>query len=151
MNIEFTNRQTVLPVSPIALKRLVSTFLNWKGVCCDEVSVHFVDKKEISRLHAEFFNDPSPTDCISFPIDSPTDHPKGYVVLGEVFVCPEVGVEYAIKEGLNPYEEVSLYTIHALLHLLGFDDQTEKDRMVMRGEENSAMHYLKENGVLIHE
>ncbi|MCB1111011.1 MAG: rRNA maturation RNase YbeY [Chlamydiia bacterium] len=146
MNILFTNRQSALSISSNQIERLVHSFLTWKGVSCNEVSVHFVNTDEICRLHDQFFNDPSPTDCISFPIDAPGD--EGYTVLGEVFVCPQVGIEYAPDD---PYTEVSLYIVHGLLHLLGFDDQKESDRTIMRDEENSAMEYLKKNKALLHE
>ena len=150
MNVHFTNDQNALSVSSKEVERLVQTFLKWKGIFCDEVSIYFVDKEEISRLHSEFFDDPSPTDCISFPIDEPNTPSNGYTILGEVFVCPEVGIEYAKKtQNQSPQQEVSLYIIHGLLHLLGFDDINKEERMIMRGEENSAMEYLKEKKVLL--
>jgi probable rRNA maturation factor len=151
VNILFANRQRALSISPGGVERLVQTFLEWKHVSCDEVSIQFVEKEEMCRLHDDFFDDPTPTDCISFPIDHPKNSQEEYSVLGEVFVCPEVGIEYANSKKTNPYTEVSLYVIHGLLHLLGFDDQEEKERMIMQGEENSAMEYLKENKVLLHE
>jgi len=150
VNVLFANRQCALSISPGGVERLVQAFLRWKQVSCDEVSIHFVEKEEICRLHNDFFDDPTPTDCISFPIDHPKDSQGEYSVLGEVFVCPEVGIEYANSKKKDPYTEVSLYVIHGLLHLLGFDDQEEKERMIMQGEENSAMEYLKENKVLLH-
>lgn len=150
MKVQFTNQQNALFVSPNEVERLVQTFLKWKGISCDEVSIFFVEKEEICSLHGEFFNDPSPTDCISFPIDSPNDPSNGYKVLGEVFVCPEVAIEYAKNaQNHSPKTEVSLYIIHGLLHLLGFDDQKEEERMIMRDEENSAMEYLQEKKVLL--
>ncbi len=151
MNVLFANRQRALSTPQGAVERLVQTFLQWKKVSCDEVSIHFVEKEEICRLHDNFFDDPMATDCISFPIDHPESSQEDYSVLGEVFVCPEVGIEYANNEKKDPYTEVSLYVIHGLLHLLGFDDQKEEERMIMQGEENSAMEYLKKNKVLLHE
>ncbi len=151
MNVLFANRQCALSISQGGVERLVQAFLRWKKVSCDEVSIHFVGKTEICRLHDDFFDDPTPTDCISFPIDRPGDSQEKYSVLGEVFVCPEVGIEYARNDKKAPYIEVSLYVVHGLLHLLGFDDQKEEERMIMQDEENSAMEYLKENKVLLHE
>ena len=151
MTVLFANRQRALFISQGGVERLVQAFLQWKKVSCDEVSIHFVEKPEICLLHDDFFDDPTPTDCISFPIDRPGDSQEKYSVLGEVFVCPEVGIEYARNDKKDPYIEVSLYVIHGLLHLLGFDDQKEEERMVMQDEENSAMEYLKENKVLLHE
>lgn len=140
MNVQLFNRQHVFSIDEKEIERLIKGFLTWKKVECEEVIVHFVDVEEISKLHGEYFDDPSSTDCISFPIDSP-EEPE-CLVLGEIFVCPEVGIAYAKEHGIDPYHEIMRYIIHGLLHLLGFDDQDEKSQKIMRDEENSAMHYL---------
>ncbi len=147
MNVNVVSAQSALPLSKEKVERLVQTFLKWKCVEVDEVAIHFVDKEEISHLHDLYFNDPSPTDCISFPIDDPME--EGYVVLGEIFVCPEVALEYVAKKGGDPYEEVLLYIVHGLLHLLGFDDQNPEDIRIMRGEEKSAINYFREHDILL--
>ena len=118
-----------------------------KHVKCDEVIFHFVDSETISSLHKDYFNDPAPTDCISFPIDSPSKPSDGPLILGEVFVCPAVAKTYAEKHDLDPYREVSLYIIHGVLHLLGYDDQEEDDEKKMRAEEKRCMCYLEEKKV----
>jgi probable rRNA maturation factor len=101
------------------------------------VAIHFVSKKKICELHEMFFDDKTPTDCISIPIDDPEeDAPHSH--LGEVFVCPKVAIEY----GGDPIQETMLYVIHGLLHLLGFDDITPKDRKAMRKEERKALRFI---------
>ncbi|QVL57122.1 MAG: rRNA maturation RNase YbeY [Simkaniaceae bacterium] len=150
MNVHTINSQSALKILPKEVERLVTSFLKWKSVECDEISIHFVSKDEITRLHKEHFQDPTPTDCISFPIDSPDEDQNGYSILGEVFVCPEVAIEYVKKEGGDPYREASLYLIHGLLHLLGYDDQDDQSRSIMRAQEKSAMIYLEENKELLH-
>lgn len=149
MNVHIVNTQSALNILPESVERLVCFFLRWKKVECDEVIIHFVGKEEITHLHNEHFQDPTPTDCISFPIDSPGEPSDGYKVLGEVFVCPEVAIEYVKKKGGNPYHETSLYLIHGLLHLLGYDDQDDASRSIMRAQETSAMLYLEKNNIII--
>lgn len=114
----------------------------------DEVHIHFVTKKKICELHNQFFQDPSPTDCITLPIDD--HHIKGEPhVLGEAFICPKTALEYAKNSKSNTYEELTLYLIHCLLHLLGYDDIKPKERKIMRTKEKSHMAYLKKNNLLI--
>ncbi len=150
MNVHTINSQSALTILPENVERLVKSFLKWKNIHTDEVTIHFIDKEEITRLHDEHFQDPTHTDCISFPIDSPEEEGSGYFVLGEIFICPEVGIEYAKKNGDDPYREVSLYLIHGLLHLLGFDDQDEESLSIMRAQETSAMISLEKNKELLH-
>lgn len=146
MQIEIINNQKDLSIDPESAKKILRFLLVELKVHCDEISVHFVDEPTICELHDTYFQDPSPTDCITFPIDEQPDA-CFYRILGEVFVCPKVGIEYATKEGLDPYEEVCLYMVHGLLHLLGFDDIEEKDRQIMRKKEEWCMTKLKEKKI----
>lgn len=105
------------------------------------MAVYFVTSEEISRLHEDFFDDPSPTDCISFPMDD--EQITGYHILGEVFICPKTALDYVLKGGeeVNEecYRELTLYLVHGILHLLGYDDINEEDQKKMRAAEIRIM------------
>ena len=135
MGILVFNQQRDLKLSSRAVKALVQAVLSSEGVECGEVSVYFVSEKTICQLHHDFFQDPSPTDCISFPLET---NPLS----GEVFVCPKTAVKYASEKRLDPYEETALYVVHGLLHLLGYDDLTPAQRRIMRKKEKSCMDEL---------
>lgn len=104
------------------------------------MSVNFVDVDTICSLHDEYFGDPSQTDCISFPLDGEEEE---YRVLGEIFVCPKTAIEYAKEHDGDPYEELLLYIIHGLLHLIGLDDIEPEDREEMRRREQKHLNNLK--------
>ncbi|MCX6989555.1 MAG: rRNA maturation RNase YbeY [Chlamydiae bacterium] len=147
MQIYFKNSQKDLKVPSSSVKKLIHSLLKKLKVECDEISLHFVTTRKISELHADFFNDPSTTDCITFPIDD--DSNSYYRVLGEIFVCPKTALTYAQKKGRDPYEETTLYVVHGILHLLGFDDIDPKDRTQMRKKERACMTYLKKESLLL--
>lgn len=126
-------KQKRYPVDEEHIRKLVEAFFCVYKLPHDEVSIHFVTKSQIAKLHDIYFDDPSITDCISFPIDSADD--PGYKVLGEVFVCPAVAHEYASDHDTSYSDEVDLYVIHGLLHLIGFDDIAPADKKRMRREE----------------
>lgn len=149
MNVHTINSQSALNINHKDVERLVRSFLKWKKVNCNEVIIHFVDREKITQLHKDHFQDPTPTDCISFPIDSPDETTSGYSILGEIFICPEIAIEYVNENRGNPYHETSLYIIHGLLHLLGYDDQDSENRSIMRAQEKSAMLYLEKNKELL--
>jgi len=104
----------------------------------EEMAVHFVGKEKISHLHATHFDDPSPTDCITFPYDDPH-------FLGEVFVCPKIAEEYVKKHGGNLEDEITLYVVHGFLHLIGYEDTTPKKETIMREQEKKWMNLLAKN------
>jgi probable rRNA maturation factor len=141
VTISIYNRQEDLKVDKGSVRALVLATLKFLKIPFDEVTIYFVSVKEISKLHEEFFQDPTPTDCITFPLDE--------THLGEVFVCPAVAIQYAEKRKLDPYKETALYIIHGLLHILGYDDLEEKARRTMRKKEKSCMSHLESLGITL--
>lgn len=129
------------------VQRIVKEVLRLENTRCDEVSIHFVDEQMISDLHLSYFDDPSVTDCISFPMDFPGT--EGYLVLGEVFVCPKVAINYSKRHPSTPFKETTLYIVHGLLHLLGYDDLEEEEEKVMREKEKLHMKNLNEGKLML--
>lgn len=148
MDVYISDQQTDLVISSLQVESLVKELIKFEAVKCDEVSVQFVDTESICSLHELYFNDPSVTDCISFPIDDEVE--AGYFVLGEVVVCPKTALDYVKKNDGDPYWEVSLYLVHGLLHLIGYDDIGDKE-WEMRQAEKRVMNHLKHKNLLLKE
>jgi probable rRNA maturation factor len=79
----------------------------------EEIEFVLVDRATMCRVHADFLNDPTETDVITFPY-------------GEILVCPAVAQDRAATFGHEVEQEVLLYCLHGLLHLTGYDDTTPK-------------------------
>jgi probable rRNA maturation factor len=77
------------------------------------------------------------------------DDDDGYRVLGEVFVCPETAIHYVKSNGGDVYQELTLYTVHGLLHLIGYDDIEDEDRVLMRKEETRYLEHVSSQGLWI--
>ena len=84
----------------------------------DEVEVSFVDDQTIEDVHLRFMNIPGATDVITF------DH-------GEIHISVETAAQQAREFGNDFERELMLYIIHGLLHLAGYEDSTEPDRIKM--------------------
>ncbi|MFI0435606.1 MAG: rRNA maturation RNase YbeY [Parachlamydiaceae bacterium] len=148
MIVNVMNEQEALKIDPLQVERLVQKVIEFEGQSCAEVNIYFVDTPTICDLHAQFFNDPTPTDCISFPMDEENERPEERL-MGEVFVCPATAIEYAIRHKKNVYTETSLYIIHGLLHLMGYDDIEEEEIVVMRKAEERHITLLQSLNLLI--
>ncbi|MDP1836669.1 MAG: rRNA maturation RNase YbeY [Chlamydiales bacterium] len=146
MNICVFDQQDTLLISPLQIQAIVKHVLTLENATCHEVSIHFVDTPTICQLHEDYFDDPTTTDCISFPID---DASSAFRVLGEVFVCPETAQDYAKAHHSDPYRETTLYVVHGLLHLLGYDDIEPEDEQVMRTAEAKHMEALQKNSLVL--
>lgn len=151
MLVNIFDQQSTLKISPDQVRQLVCKVIEIKEEDWDELNIHFVDTKTISELHEQFFDDPSPTDCISFPIDCRDAPNLINRILGEIFICPETAIQYAAEHQTNALEETTLYIVHGLLHLLGFDDLQATERRKMRLEEARLMQILKQYHLVLTE
>lgn len=102
-----------------------------------ELSIAFVDDATIARIHADFMGDPTPTDVITFPADPSMES------AGEIIVSVDHARERALELDEPFSRELSLYLIHGWLHLAGYDDRTEEDRVKMRVAEQEALALLE--------
>lgn len=103
-----------------------------------ELSIVFVDDPAIGQIHADFMDDPTPTDVITFPADETMDS------AGEIIVSVDHAQSHA-NELKEPFSrELSLYLVHGWLHLAGFDDRTDEDRAKMRVAERQALQVINE-------
>ena len=84
----------------------------------DFIEVSVVSDARIAKVHGEFMNDPTPTDVITF------HH-------GEILVSADTAEKRGPEHGLEPLHELLLYVIHGFLHLAGWDDHEENERVEM--------------------
>lgn len=98
-----------------------------------ELSVVFVDDRQIAHIHKEFMNRPEPTDVLTFPADT------AMAFSGEIIVSVDHARNRATELNEPFSDELSLYLIHGWLHLAGYDDLKENDRFRMRTAEQAAL------------
>ncbi len=128
MNVLIADEQSHLPIAHESIKQTLAFLVETESVDCDEISVHLIDDRKISLMHEFYFQDSSPTDCISFPLDAPGQRDDGICFLGEIFLSTETAKRYAKEHEIDPYEEALLYLVHAFLHLLGYNDIEQEER-----------------------
>ena len=88
------------------------------------LNIILVDENEIQKLNFMFRKENSPTDVLSF---SYTDEDE----FGEVMICPDVVFKNSISFKIPFFEEFLRVLIHGILHLLGYDHESEENRKVM--------------------
>lgn len=101
--------------------------------------VVFVDDETIRQYNRDFLQHDYPTDVISFQIEDRRD--EGHLE-GEILACTQVARERAEEFGWTPEEEILLYVVHGILHLVGFDDTTSEQRREMRLKEKEYLAIL---------
>jgi len=101
-----------------------------------ELAIVFVDEDFLCGLHQRFLDDPSPTDVLSFDLG------QGPGPEGEVYVSVDRAREVSTARSTSLQRELALYVVHGVLHLCGFDDQSDGDREAMRAAERSVLQSL---------
>ncbi|OPX23750.1 MAG: rRNA maturation RNase YbeY [Planctomycetales bacterium 4484_123] len=127
------NRQRAVRVFRERLCRLVRFVARAEGVPLALVDLAVVGKAEMAGLNRRYLRRSGTTDVLSFDLSEP--HRPG--LSAQIVVCGEVAAEEARRRGLRPQQELMLYVIHGLLHLMGYDDETTSaaEKMHRREEE----------------
>jgi len=130
-----------------------------------ELSLVFLTDPALARIHADFMDDPTATDVITFEGDAIAG------LAGEICVSADTAARYVgLVEGSRPCEpgiaegrspalqnsrpaetralqekfatELTLYVVHGWLHLAGYDDLVPAKKRRMRAAEARAMKLL---------
>lgn len=91
--------------------------------------VALVSDREMARLNRRYRGKPAATDVLAFPLQA-SPHGNGY--RGDVVVSVETARRNARRFGHSLEEEIKLLILHGVLHLLGYDHETDRGEMVCR-------------------
>jgi probable rRNA maturation factor len=126
------NEDQIVDVAAFALDKM--------GIHPDsDLGITLVDEDEITKLHIQWMNLPGPTDVLSFPMDElkPFSASDGPGIIGDIVICPQFAAKQATKHSTE--DEISLLTVHGVLHLLGFDHVEEEEHKVMFGLQDKTL------------
>lgn len=146
MSVFLANEQSV-DVDVTELRGLAELVLSEEGYPpITEVTILLVADDEMSGYNQRFLDREGPTDVLAFPVEQlipglvPDLDPKGPPLMaGDVVVAPEYVARQA--EGLDvPFEdEMALMVAHGVLHLLGYDHETEEQAELMERRERELL------------
>ena len=132
MNIIDLDNQTTLHLDQNVLEKIADS------LTCRTIELIITDNVGIAELNAEYRNKDIPTDVLSFPLENDFE---GIVLetmpLGSIVISADFVKEKAKALGHTLNDELSLLFIHGLLHLLGFDHETDNGEM--RKKESSII------------
>lgn len=106
-----------------------------------EACVALSDDETVRGLNAQFRGKDKPTNVLSFP--APTGMgPEGPQALGDIVLAQETIEREAAEQGVPAAHHLQHLIIHGLLHLLGFDHETEAEADEMEGIEIDVLSTL---------
>jgi probable rRNA maturation factor len=141
MQISITSHREPELLDLAAFERLAAFVLDREDVPdAAELSIAVVGLEEMANLNERFRKVSGPTDVLSFGCDDPcvaqSDEP---ITLGDVIIAPEVAEEQAAEYGHTVEEELNLLLVHGILHLLGYEHDTDARAAIMQARERALL------------
>lgn len=121
----------------VRLREIASAALDRVRGQAVEVGVLVCDDATMRSLNRHFRSKDATTDVLSFPVGF--DQPDGPPYLGDVAISLDTAARQAKAAGHALGTELGILMIHALLHLCGYDHETDAGEMrdlenALRGE-----------------
>lgn len=124
-----------------------------------EISLVFVDNKEIREINNNTRGINRETDVLSFPMleyenkkvfkemyknykFSQIDFNGDELVLGDIVLSLEKALEQSIEFNHSYEREASYLVVHSVLHLLGYDHMEDEGKRIMRSREEEILNKL---------
>ena len=106
-----------------------------------EFSVSFVNDERIRLLNQDFRGIDAPTDVLSFPSEeiNPEDNTT---YIGDIAISMDTVNRQSEKAHISQLDEIHLLIIHGLLHLQGFDHDTEENKQKMWDVQSKLLQVL---------
>lgn len=150
------NRQRAVRVAREPLEAFLKRLMVELDLRSRDLTICLVGDEEIARLNEAFRGKKGPTDVLSFPADKrrrasklmskgkrayATTKPEsaaanwlgasqaGAGYLGDIAIAPETAGRYAKRNGRTLKNELRVLILHGVLHLLGYDHETDDGEM----------------------
>ena len=136
MNVDFFYKDTESGlIDEERFNRLIEIILKKEGYCKGEISIIFTSDTSLQKLNKKFLERNYFTDVVAF------NNSFKNTISGEVYISIDRIKENSIKYSEGEFNnELKRIVIHGILHLMGYDDKTIRDKEIMTSREEL---YLK--------
>lgn len=133
----FNPTEHTLPFRESDAAFLLEQIESGESVHFHSVEIVFTDEAGIIDINTKYLSRDYITDIISFRLD---EDESDQSIEGTLYCCAPRIAEQSAEYGFEPETEFLRVIVHGLLHLAGYDDQTEADKTTMTSRED---HYLQ--------
>lgn len=103
------------------------------------VTLRIVAAAEGRKLNRQWRGKDKPTNVLSFPAGEPLAPGDEAASLGDIVICAPVIRREAAEQGKAPRAHWAHMVVHGVLHLLGYDHESERDAVVMEALERELL------------
>ena len=111
--------------------------------CSVSVDILIVDLESMRKINRDTRRIDAPTDVLSFPADELVkgvlSNCTGTLFLGDIVIACEKIFSQACEYGHSAEREAGFLTAHAMLHLMGYDHETDEGEAEMIGKQEEIL------------
>lgn len=96
------------------------------------VNVLVASSRELRLLNQKFRGKNKATDVLSFPGESSVAKSRSAALAGEIAISADIATQNAFRLGHSAAEEIKILTLHGILHLAGFDHESDNGQMARK-------------------
>ena len=137
----FNTTSLDLPCKEIDCRKIFEFVAQNEKVNFELVETAFVDEDEITRINKKFLKRDYVTDIISFRYDEDTSNKE---IEGTLYCCLPRIIDQAKEFDQSSEKECLRILVHGLLHLIGYDDQSDSEKEEMTRLENQYLSMFYE-------
>jgi probable rRNA maturation factor len=125
------NRQRTVRIPRPALESFLRRIRRQLRLGSSEINIAFITDAAIARLNRTYRKKSGPTDVLSFPSAAPkrSKVSERAAFLGDIAISPSSARRNAKKFGRSLPDELRILMLHGVLHLLGYDHETDSGQM----------------------
>jgi probable rRNA maturation factor len=127
--IEVINRQRRLPIDCNRWQAFTTKASQTLPVAAAGLTVVFVSDRAMRDLNRMWRGKRATTDVLSFPAEQTEFEKLASLNLGDIVISIEQAERQAKEHGLRFENEIAQLILHGLLHLSGYDHETDKGEM----------------------
>lgn len=124
--------------------------MNSLGLPEAELSILFVNDREIREMNRKYLGRDRPTNVLSFSMREGVDSSLHPNLLGDLVISIESAIKQSRSWGLNPMEMITLLIIHGVLHLIGYEHEgSRKEAKKMAAKQKELFYVVTKGKALI--
>ena len=127
--IEVVNKQRRWSVDEVRWQKFAQLALSRIGRKEADATIVFVSDRAMRDLNRRFRSRTSTTDVLSFPVELDEFEQVGRPNVGDVVISVSQAEKQAVTNGLDLENEIEQLILHGLLHLCGYDHETDNGEM----------------------
>lgn len=136
MPIYFHREGVVLELNENNISNWIEKSIVVLGLEPSEISIIFCDDEHLKTINTQYLGHDYYTDIITF------DYSSNNQVSGDLFISTDRVIENADENNVAFIDELYRVIIHGVLHLCGFNDKTDEEKVEIRKKENYFLNLI---------